>query len=166
MSMQNVRDRPVALGILTGLVFGTVNLVVTWVAPLLDDSPGSLLAFYGPMFLIWAIAAFRATRRSNRFMAGLTTAIVVAFATFCAFDLLIFVRVSLFLNELTGRADWQNMLKRFDASGFASFRAFVTLDYIKAAPLKCLVSCAIGALMGIAGTAIGKSTQRGSLTAA
>jgi len=166
MFIQNVLDRPVALGILTGLVFGVVNLLITWVAPLLDDNPGTLLAFYGPMFLTWAIAAFRATRRSRRFNAGLTTAIVVAFATFCAFDLLIFVRVSLFLNELTGRADWQNMMKRFEASGFDNFRTFVTLDYIKAAPLKCLVSCGIGAVMGVIGASLAKITARRSLAAA
>ena len=163
---QNVMDRPLALGGVTGLVFGAVNLVVTWVAPLLDDNPRTLLAFYGPMFLIWAIAAFRATRRTDRFVAGLTTAIIVAFATFWAFDVLIFLRINLFLNDLTGRADWHNMLERFRASGSDNLRLFVTMDYIEGAPFKCLVSCGIGALMGVVGASLGKITRRRSLAAA
>jgi len=32
-----------------------------------DDTPGALLTFYGPVFLIWALAAFRATRRNLAF---------------------------------------------------------------------------------------------------
>jgi hypothetical protein len=59
----------------------------------------------------------------------------VAFATFCIFDVLNLVRVNLFLYDLTGRADWQSMMARFRASEFDSVRAFVTMDYIKDAPL-------------------------------
>jgi hypothetical protein len=38
------------------------------------------------------------------------------------------VRVNLFLAELTARADWQNMMRRFDSSGFDSLRLFVNVD--------------------------------------
>jgi hypothetical protein len=58
------------------------------------------------MFSLWALVSFRAARRTGRLWSGITTGLIVAFATFVVFDLLILVRVNVFLNELTGRADW------------------------------------------------------------
>jgi len=42
--------------------------------------------------------------------------------------------VNLFLNELTGRADWQNMMMRFQVSDIDSLGLFVNLDYLRGAP--------------------------------
>ena len=148
------------LGLVVGLVFGFVNVLFTWLYPLTDDTPGALLRFYGPMFFVWALASFRAARRTGRLLSGLTTGLTVAFATFWAYDLLILVRVNVFLNELTGRADWQNMLMRFRASDFDSLRLFVNLDYFTGAPLKLGVSCAIGAAMGTIGGLVGLLTHK------
>jgi hypothetical protein len=147
------------LGLIVGLVFGSVNLLFTWLYPLADDTPGALLRFYGPLFFIWALASFRTARRTGRLLSGVATGLTIAFATFCAFDLLILVRVNLFLDELTGRADWQNMKMRFRASDIGSIRLFVNLDYIKGAPLKLGVSCAIGVVMGGIGGFLGQLTQ-------
>ena len=144
-------NNPLLLGLMVGLAFGAVNLLMTWMYPVADDTPGALLMFYGPMFFLWAFAAFRATRRSGRFLSGVTTGMLVAFATFCVFDLLVILRVNLFLSELTGRADWQNMMGRFQASGFDSLRTFVNVNYLKGAPFKIAVASAIGALMGVVG---------------
>jgi len=144
-------NNPLLLGLMVGLAFGAVNLLMTWMYPVADDTPGALLMFYGPMFFLWAFAAFRATRRSGRFLSGVTTGMLVAFATFCVFDLLVILRVNLFLGELTGRADWQNMMGRFQASGFDSLRTFVNVNYLKGAPFKIAVASAIGALMGVVG---------------
>jgi hypothetical protein len=108
------------------------------------------------MFFVWALASFRAARRSGRLLSGVTTGLAVAFATFCVFDVLVLLRVNLFLNELTGRADWQNMVLRFRASDFDSLRLFVNLDYVKGAPLKIGVASAIGALMGAIGGSLGR----------
>ena len=99
-------DNPLLLGLMVGLAFGAANLLMTWMYPVADDTPGALLLFYGPMFFLWAFAAFRATRRSGRFVYGVATGMLVAFATFCVFDLIVIARVNLFLSELTGRADW------------------------------------------------------------
>jgi hypothetical protein len=136
------------LGFIIGLVFGAVNLVVSWLYPLLDDTPAALLRFYGPMFFLWALASFQAARRSGRLLSGLAAGLTVAFGTFLVYDLLLMLRVNLFLSELTGRADWQNMMGRFRASGVESLRLFINLDYVKGAPLKLGVACAIGAVMG------------------
>jgi hypothetical protein len=148
MFNRRLSNAPLLLGLIVGLVFGALNLVFTWLYPLEDDTPGALPRFYGPMFFVWALASFRATRRTGRLLSGVTTGLTGAFATFCVFDLFILLRVNLFLNELTGRADWQNMMMRFWASDFDSLRLFVNLDYVKGAPLKLGVSCAIGAVMG------------------
>jgi hypothetical protein len=72
------------------------------------------------MFLLWMLVSFRAVRRTGRVSSGLVAGIAIAFGTFCVFVVLNFLRVNLFLQQLTGRADWQNMMVRFHASGSES----------------------------------------------
>jgi hypothetical protein len=45
-------DNALVLGIIVGLTFGAMDLIVTWLFPLADDTPGALLTFYGPMFVL------------------------------------------------------------------------------------------------------------------
>jgi hypothetical protein len=156
--------RTLLFGLVVGLVFGSVNLLVTWIDPLADDTPAALLMFYGPMFFLWGLASFLAARRRRRLLAGVTTGVTVAFATFVVFDLLVVLRVNLFLNELTGRADWQNMMMRFRASEIDSLRLFVNLDYARGTPFKLAVACAIGAVMGGVGGLLGCSPSISSAT--
>lgn len=153
-------NSPFLSGLLVGLVFGAVNLMLTYRSPLADDSPGALLRFYGALFLLWSLVSFRAARRSGRLLSGVAAGLTAAFGTFLVFDLLILLRVNLFLNELTDRADWQNMMVRFTASNVDSLRLFVNLDYITGAPLKLGVSCAIGAVMGTIGGSLGVLARR------
>jgi hypothetical protein len=166
MSNRRILDSPVVLGVVVGLVFGSVNLAITWLDPLEDDSPLALLRFYGPMFCIWGLAAFRAALRSGRLVSGVATGTLVAFATFCVYDALVLLRVNVFLNDLTGRADWQNLMLRFGASGSDSLRLFVNIDYIKGAPLKIGVASAIGAVMGAIGGFLGRLGSRRPVAAA
>jgi hypothetical protein len=112
------------------------------------------------MFFLWAFASFRAARNHGRLLSGVTTGLLVAFATFCVYDLLVQLRVNLFLDDLTGRADWQSMMRRFRASEFDSLRLFINLEYLKGAPLKIAVASAIGALMGIIGGSMGWLASR------
>ena len=156
MFTRQISNDTLVLGLIVGLVFGSVNLIYTWLYPLEDDTPGALLGFYGPMFFVWALASFQAARRSGRLSSGVTTGLTVAFVTFLVFELLILLRVNLFLNELTARADWQNMMRRFQASNFNSLRLFVNVDYIKGAPFKLGVACVIGAFMGSIGGLVGR----------
>jgi hypothetical protein len=100
--------------------------------------------------------SFLAGRRSGRLSTGVTTGFIVAFGTFCVFYVLNLLRVNLFLAELTGRADWQNMMRRFRGSDFDSLRSFVNVDYLKGAPLKIGVASLIGAVMGLIGGTIGR----------
>jgi hypothetical protein len=139
-----------------GIVFGAINLAFTWLDPVEDDTPSALLLFYGPMFLVWAFAAYRAARRTGKFTSGVFAGLTVAFATFCVYDLLVLLRVNLFLDELTKRADWQNMVARFRRSSVDSLRLFVNLDYLKGAPFKIAVASTIGAVMGTMAGALAK----------
>jgi len=146
----------IRLGLLIGVVFGVLNLLFSWLFPLEDDNAGALLRFYGPMFFLWALASFRAARRDGRFLSGVTTGLVVAFATFCVYDVFILIRVNLFLGELTGRSDWQSLMARFKASGSSDLRAFVMVEYLKQAPLKIGAASLIGAFMGAISGLLGR----------
>lgn len=133
MRWQTLR-KPLLIGLTAGLVFGCVDLLLTWRDPLEDDSPLVLLRFYGPMFLVWSFIAFKAARSAGRLGSGVFTGMVLAFATFAVFIALNFLRVNLFLYDLTGRPDWQNMMMRFRASGAEDLRPFVNLDYVRENP--------------------------------
>ena len=156
---RRLNKNPLLLGLGIGLVFGSVDLVLTWLYPLEDDSPGVLLRFYGPMFLVWMLVSFRAARVTGRLSSGVAAGMSVAFATFGVFVVLNFLRVNLFLDQLTGRDDWQNMMLRFRTSGSESLRLFVNLDYIKGTPFKIAGATAFGAALGTLGGSLGRLTR-------
>ena len=155
-----LRRHSVRLGILLGAVFGVWNLIVTIVNPLADDTPLALLVFYGPMFAIWGVAGFTAFRRSGRHLDAVKTASVVAFVTFVVFDIAVIVRVNLFLDAVSQRSDWRNVMTRFETSGFESLRLYVNYLNVTGAPFKILVASTIGAVMGLMGGLIGAATTR------
>ena len=139
------------LGVLVGAGFGIWNLIATRLDPLSDDTPVALLAFYGPMFAIWGSAGFRASRRTGRLQDGVRVGATVAFVTFVVYVITQFVRVNVFLEALTQRADWQNLMTRFRESGFGSLRWYVNYVGLTGAPFKILVASGIGAIMGLIG---------------
>src|SRR5262245_51751873 len=153
------RENPLRLGLVVGLVFGFVNLALTWLNPLQDDNPGVLLGFYGPMFLVWSVISFRAARSTGRLRSGVVAGMVVAFATFSVFSVVNLVRVNLFLHQLTGRADWQDMMTRFRTSGSESLRQFVNLDYIEGTLFKLGAATSVGMVFGALGGTLGRLTR-------
>jgi hypothetical protein len=148
MARWRIAANPLVTGCIIGFAFGAINLLVTWLDTLLDDSPLTLFAFYGPMFFLWSVVAYRTARHSGRALAGVTAGTVVAFATFVVYDIVILLRVNMFLNELAGRADWVNLVRRFRDSGSDSFRRFVNVEYITGSPLKIAVASMLGAAIG------------------
>jgi hypothetical protein len=141
----------VVLGALLGTGFGVWNLIGTWIDPLEDDTIAALLTFYGPMFAAWGIAGFVAARRSGRIVDGIRFAAAVAFGTFAVFVAVNLVRINLFFDAVLERADWQNMVARFRASGAGSLRAAINYNYVADAPFKILVASLIGAATGLVG---------------
>ena len=151
---------PVPLGLLLGALFGIWNLIATRLDPLAEDTPIALLTFYGPMFAIWGLAGFRASRRTGRLVDGVRVGAIVAFATFVVYVLTQFVRVNLFLDILTHRSDWQNLMARFRDSGYGSLRRYVNYVGLMGAPFKILVASTIGAVTGLVGGAFGSLGRR------
>ena len=84
MVTRRLANRPLLLGFVLGLVFGSVDFLFTWIAPLSDDSIPALLRFYGPMLCSWAFVSFRSVRRTGRLSRGVVTGLVVAFGTFAS----------------------------------------------------------------------------------
>ena len=150
----------VTLGLVLGAGFGVWDLIVTLLNPLAEDDPSALLLFYGPMFAIWGLAGFVAARRTGRILDGVKVAAIVAFVTFVVFDLAAIVRVNLFLDALTHRSDWQNLLVRFQASSFKSLRMYANYEYITGSPFKILVATMIGVVTGSIGGFFGWIVRR------
>lgn len=139
----------VLLGLLLGAAFGTWNLIATGLDPLSHDSPLALLFFYGPMFVIWSLAGFIASRRTRRPFDAILVAAALALVTFSVFDLAVILRVDLFLDTLARRSDWRDLTDKFPSSGFKNFRAYANYRYILGAPFKIFAVTLIGAATGI-----------------
>jgi hypothetical protein len=150
----------VTLGVLLGIGFGLWNLMATRLAPLAADSPAALLVFYGPMFAMWGLAGFGSSRRTGRLWDAVRVGAVLAFVTFVVFSFAVIVRVNLFLDALSQRSDWQNLMGRFQASGFESLRAYANYVYLTGAPFKILVASIIGAGTGLVGGIFGSLSRR------
>jgi hypothetical protein len=152
--------RILTLGLFLGAGFGLWNLITTGLDPLAEDSPIALLIFYGPMFAIWGLVGFAAARRSGRLLDAVKAGAAVAFVTFVVYTLAVMVRINVFLDALSRRPDWQNMMARFQASGFESLRAFANYAYVTGAPFKLLVASTIGAGTGLVGGLFGRLGRR------
>ena len=151
ISIARAPHDPVVFGVWIGIVFGSWNLIYSVLNPLAEDSAAALLSFYGPMFLTWAVAGFVATDDSRRLRDAIRGGAVTALVTFCIYAIMVGARDNLLLEQLTARADWQNMMLRFHASTFQSLRVYVNYVGITGAPLKLLVATGIGAIMGLLG---------------
>jgi hypothetical protein len=149
-----------ALGLLLGAGFGLGNLIATRVDPLAEDSPMALLVFYGPMFAIWGLAGFGASRRTGRLLDAVKVGATVAFGTFVVLVFVRIVGVNLFLDTTSQRSDWQNLLVRFQASGFESLRVYANYEYVIGAPFKIVVASIIGAGTGLVGGFFGSLGRR------
>ncbi|HJP60581.1 MAG TPA: hypothetical protein VJ865_11290 [Gemmatimonadaceae bacterium] len=155
----------VLFGLAVGAAFGLWNLITTWTDPLAEDTPSALLIFYGPMFATWALAGLAAARRTGRVLDGIKVGAMVAFVTFVVYDVTQFIRVNLFLDTLTQRSDWQNMMGSFKNSGSQNLRSYVNYVGLKGAPFKGLVASLIGATTGLIGGSLGKLSHHSPSTA-
>jgi hypothetical protein len=146
----------ILLGLVLGAGFGAWNVVTTWLDPVAEDTPSALLIFYGPMFALWGLAGFAAARRTGRISDGFKVGATVAFVTFVMYDITQFIRVNVFLDSLTQRSDWQNMMATYRNSGTRSLRWYVNYIGLTGAPFKILVASLIGAAAGSIGGLLGR----------
>jgi hypothetical protein len=144
----------IALGVVVGAAYGVWNMIETARDPLADDTPTSLLLFYGPMFALWATAGFTTARRTGRTLDGIAIGAMLALVTFSVFWVANLVRINVFFDAVLPRADWRNMLAKFQTSGFTDLRTFVIYDYLKDAPLKLFSATLIGAITGTVGAVV------------
>ncbi len=149
----------VLFGLLLGAGFGLWDLIATNLYPLAEDDPSALLKFYGPMFALWGLAGFRAARRTGRVLDAVKVAAIVAFATFVVYDFAVIVRVNLFLDTISQRSDWRNLIAGFQASGSKSLRAYANQIYLAGTPFKILVASIIGAGTGLVGGALARLSR-------
>jgi hypothetical protein len=150
------------LGLSLGVVFGLWNLIATRLDPLAEDTLVALLVFYGPMFAVWGVVGFRASRCGGHLVDAVTAGGTVAFITFMVFVAARLITLNLSLDITSQRLDWQNLVLRYQASGFQSLRAYANYEYITGAPLKILVATTIGAGMGFVGGLCGRRNGSGS----
>jgi hypothetical protein len=149
----------VTLGLIVGGLFGAANLAFTWLIPLLEDSPRGLLSFYGPMFLIWTGVAFLTARRSGSLTQAIKAGLVIGLVAFATFLITNLLRINLFLDQISHRDDWRNLVTNYQQSGFGSLRAYANYVYALTSPLLVIVGAGLGAatglLGGLAGLAVG-----------
>jgi hypothetical protein len=148
----------ITLGFIIGGLAATANLIATPLLPDAEDTPAALLAFYGPMLLMWALFCFATYRRSRSLAQAIKAGALIGFVTFAIFQVGNLVRVNLFLDTVSHRDDWRNMLSSYRTSGFGSFRAYTNYIYAVMTPLLLLVGSTIGAATGLVGGLLGLTT--------
>jgi hypothetical protein len=159
VEQKGLNDRPpawtvtgtVLSGLVLGLVFGTWNVVMSILAPLMDDTLLTLASFYGPMFTAWGVAGGIAYRRTRRLPRAALSGAIVALVTFSVLTAIVITRVNLSVDLMSQRPDWRNLVARFEESGFDSFRLYVNYVYLTGTPFKLAVATAIGGAAGLVG---------------
>ena len=138
------------------MLFGLWNLIASLLDPVAEDTPVALLTFYGSNVRRVGSRGFVATRRTGRVLNGIKAGTTVAFVTFVVFTLAVMGRVNLFLDVMSQRPDWQNLVARFQARiDYESLRTYVNYIYLTGAPFKIMVASVIGALSGLMGGLVG-----------
>ena len=145
---------PLTVGLALGVAAGTLNLVDTAIEPLADDTAGRMLLWLGVLLFIWLFIGFRAARRTQRFRDALIAGVLVGAATMAVFHLAAIVRVNVFLEQIRNRDDWQNLVARFQASGFTSLRTYANYTYIIGTPIALALGALAGAVSGALGGAV------------
>jgi hypothetical protein len=79
---------------------------------------------------------------------------VLGVVTLATFHIAGIVRVNLFLDVIRQRHDWQNLVARFNASGFESLRTYANYEYVRGTPVVVMLGAIAGSISGaVAGAA-------------
>jgi hypothetical protein len=142
---------PVMIGLAIGTVLGIMNLVETARQPLADDDAGTMLAWLLTLLAIWSAAAVAVTWRTRRVGDAVKVGTIVGVATIVMFHTASIVRVNLFLNAIRHRDDWQNLVARYNQSGFRSLRAYANYEYATMTPMVIALGAIAGSISGVLG---------------
>lgn len=145
---------PATWGFAIGLAAGGLSLISTAVAPLADDTEGTVGLWFGGLLVLWGLVGFSAARRRHSFRDAVTAAAIAGLVTMIVFDVATIVRANVFLDEIRDRADWQNLIARFQASGAHSLRLYATREYIVMTPIILAIGACAGAVSGVMGGAV------------
>jgi hypothetical protein len=145
---------PVTIGLLLGAGLGVLNLFETARHPLEEDDAGALLLWVIAVSGVWSAAAGVATWRTHRFAEAIRVGTIVGAMTILALHVSSIVRVNLFLDLIRDRGDWQNLIVRFNGSGFRSLRTYANYEYVKMTPFVILLGALLGSISGALGGAV------------
>jgi hypothetical protein len=145
---------PTTWGVAIGTAAGAVSLISTAIEPLADDSVGVMIIWFGSLILLWSLVGFGAAERTHRVRDAVTAAAIAGVATMAVFELATIVRANVFVDQIRYRADWQNLVARFEASGAHSLRRYATRQYIAGTPILLAVGACAGAVAGALGGAV------------
>jgi hypothetical protein len=153
---RNVHSRlwPLAIGLSAGASLGVLNLVATARQPFADDESGAMLLWAAAIVLVWSAASSAAAWHTRRFADAVAAGIIAGVATLLVFHAASILRVNLFLDLIRHRTDWQNLVARFNASGYGSLRTYANYEYVRMTPLIIAVGAVAGAVSGVLGGAL------------
>jgi hypothetical protein len=155
---------PVMTGLAIGTILGIMNLVDTARQPLADDDAGTMRAWLATLLALWSAAAVAFTWRTRRVVDAVKVGTIVGVATIVMFHAASIVRVNLFLDIIRHREDWQNVVARYNQSGFRSLRAYANYEYATMTPMVIVLDAIAGSISGIVGGLV--NTVRRTLRAA
>jgi hypothetical protein len=145
---------PLAAGALFGAGLGAWNLIETARHPLGEDDGASMLLGVAAVLTVWVAGAAAAAWRTRPVVRGLTAGVLLGVATLFVFHIAAVARVLVFVDTIQGRDDWQNLVARYHASGFATLRAYALYEYVRLTPGVLAIGAVAGAVSGAVGGAI------------
>jgi len=150
----------VVVGLVVGGGLGILNLIDTARRPLADDDGGAMLVWLLGVVSVWGAAASATTWRTRRFTDAVKAGALLGMVTIVVFHIAGIVRVNLFLDVIRQRNDWQNLVARFNASGFASLRTYANYEYVKGTPVVLALGAIVGSISGAAAGAASAWARR------
>src|SRR5579871_33244 len=109
---------PIVAGVLLGAVLGGGILVDTARHPLADDDAAVMLAWFAAILGAWTAASAAIAWRTRRFGQAIAAGVLLGAATMLVFHVAAIARVVVFVDTIRARDDWQELVGRYQASGF------------------------------------------------
>lgn len=139
---------PSMIGLAIGAALGVWNLIGTALWPLADDDALAMLRWIVALAVMWGAAVVILTRGTRRPAHAVMVGAVLGAATMLVFDATAIVRVNVFLDAIRHREDWQNLMARYQQSGFRSLRAYANYEYAALTPMVIALGTIAGAITG------------------